>query len=271
MAADALDLDTAMTPRRTGEATWTWQIADGWQQGRGIFGGLQVGALIHAGEAAVADATRALRAVTAEIVAPATPGAAAIEVTPVRTGSSVVVLRAELRSPAGGDVVAHAVLTFGRDRDAERWVAIEPPVLPPWREVAVAPVGPPSAPVFTQHFELRPLTGLPFDGGARNPEAIGWVRPRPGMAGASRGAAYIAACIDAYWPAALAGGTPRRAMSTLTFTLLVVGDLRGLDPDAPLAYRARSLAGAAGYVPELRELWGEDGRLIAINPQTFAT
>jgi hypothetical protein len=115
--------------------------------------------------------------------------------------------------------------------------------------------------------EYRTTHGTPF-GGAPTHELMGWVRPR--RPGAARGAAYLAACIDAYYPAAIVGGTRFRPAATLTYTLLVTGDLAGVAPDAHLAYRARCLASGAGYVPEIRELWTPDGRLVAVNPQTFA-
>jgi Thioesterase-like superfamily len=61
-----------------------------------------------------------------------------------------------------------------------------------------------------------------------------------------------------------------RPMATIAFTLEVVGELDGLDPDAPLIYRAAAPVCGGGFFVETRELWGEDGRLVAINHQTFA-
>ena len=46
-----MDLSQAMTPVRTGESTFTWAIPDGWQQGKGAFGGLVAGAAVRAAEA----------------------------------------------------------------------------------------------------------------------------------------------------------------------------------------------------------------------------
>ena len=43
----------------------------------------------------------------------------------------------------------------------------------------------------------------------------------------------------------------------------------GLDPEAPLLYRATAPVATDGYCLETRELWSEDGRLVAINHQTF--
>ena len=275
-----MDLDAAMTPVRTGERTFAWDVPDGWQQGRGAFGGLVAGAIIGAGEAVLAGSAaeargasgiddtgsgRPLRALTLEIMAPVVVGAAAIEVVPLRAGSSVAVARAELR--VGAEVCAHAVLTFGRDRDEPDWQAAAPPDLPPAASMEPVMTAAPPAPIFTRHMEYRTTGGTPFSGPPTR-ELVGWVRPR--TPGAARGAGYLAACVDAYWPVAIIGGTTFRPAATLTFTMMITGDLRGVAADAPLAYRARGLASGAGYMPELRELWTPDGRLVAVNPQTFA-
>jgi hypothetical protein len=89
---------------------------------------------------------------------------------------------------------------------------------------------------------------------------------RPGRA---RDAAYTVALIDAYWPGFLAAARGPRPAATLTFSLETASDLNGLDPEAPLFYRGRILAGRDGYAIEARELWGEDGRLVALNQQIF--
>ncbi len=98
--------------------------------------------------------------------------------------------------------------------------------------------------------------------------ALGWVRPRD--PGPRRDAAYIAATIDAWWPVLFIRLSARRPMATIAFTLDIVAGLDGLDPDAPLLYRATAPVCADGYYLETRELWGADGRLVAINHQTLA-
>jgi hypothetical protein len=96
----------------------------------------------------------------------------------------------------------------------------------------------------------------------------GWIRPRD--PGAPRDAAYLAAMADAWWPVMFVRFGGIRAMATIAFTLDIVSGLDGLDPMAPLGYRATSPVCADGYCLETRELWGEDGRLVAINQQTIA-
>jgi len=99
------------------------------------------------------------------------------------------------------------------------------------------------------------------------PRALGWVRPRD--PGPRRDAAFIAAAIDAWWPVSFVRFGAARPMATIAFTLDIAGGLDGLDPEAPLLYRATAPVCSDGYMLETRELWGGDGRLVALNHQTF--
>jgi hypothetical protein len=148
------------------------------------------------------------------------------------------------------------------------WNDRTPPELPPWTEVAPSAIGSGAGigPEFAQHFEYRVVDGLLMTGSTA--PALGWIRPRD--PGTVRDAAYIAAVIDAWWPVGFIRLTELRPMATIAFTLDLVAGLDGLDPTAPLRYRATAPVCADGYCLETRELWGGDGRLVAINHQTFA-
>jgi len=242
------------------------EIPDGWQQGRGAFGGLVLAILTRAGAAALGDPGRPLRALGGELIGPVKVGRATITVEVLRAGTGVTTLDARLAQD--GEVQAHATLAFGKPRPTfAATTLLEPPMMPPWRAVATAPIGPPVAPVFAQHVEYRLVGAPPFSGAPLTTPVEGWVRLRePGRA---RDDAFAVAMIDTYWPTMLAAGRVPRAAATLTFAYERVSDLDGLDPDAPFYYRARLLAGGDGYAIEARELWGEDGRLVALNQQTF--
>src|SRR5205085_8782174 len=97
---------------------------------------------------------------------------------------------------------------------------------------------------------------------------VGWVRPvmRCGV----HDVAYVASLIDAWWPAAFAKIPATQPCATIAFTLEMVTNVDGLSPDSPLLYRGTVPVCCDGYFLETRELWGEDGRLVAINHQTFA-
>jgi len=265
------NLTSITTPTRLDAASFQLDVPDGWQQGRGAFGGLVLGSLVRAIEMFDADdrpdPPRLLRSLTAEICGPVQTGINAIRVERLRTGTGVSTLAARLERD--GEVLAHMVGVLGKQRAGDTdFCALPAPVMPPWREVPVdLPVRGPFAPSFAQHFEYRPLGAPPFSGA---PEAVaaGWVRPRdPGPA---RDAACVTALADAWWPALFSRLTAPRPVATVTFTLELLDGLLGLDPEAPLFHSASAVASRGGYMVEMRELRGEDGRIVALNQQTLA-
>ncbi len=267
MSAEHADFDTLVTPRPRAPGAYEIDVPDGWQQGKGAFGGLVLAMLTRAAEHTAADPARALRSLTAQIVAPVLPGPTEIATEVLRAGSGVSAVAARLVQR--GEVKAHAVATLGRARPTyDAAPTLSPPSPPPWRERTPLPESLPMAPAFARHIEQWPTGPLPFSGGSAVGETAGWVRlRRPGTA---RDAAFVIAIAESYWPGFLAAAPAPRPSATLTFSLETMGDLVGLDPDAPLFYRARVLGGRDGYAVEAREVWGEDGRLVALNQQIFA-
>lgn len=259
------DLSALTVPRRLADDRFAVDVPDGWQQGRGAFGGLVVAYLIRAGEAAAGAADRPLRSLTAEICGPVLVGPAELRVEILRAGSGTTTLAVRLLQENA--VQAHAVLIFGKARAADfPWPSSVAPV-GAWTDVPVAPVRPPHGPVFAEHFEYRVESGLPYSG-AKSARSAGWIRARqPGPAG---DAAYLAACIDAWWPSIMSQMTVPRPAATIAFSFQIAGSTDGLDPDAPFRYEAESPALHEGYLVEMRSLRGADGRLIALNQQTFA-
>lgn len=257
------DFRTLSTPRPIAPGHLEFDAPDGWQLGRGSFGGLVVAVLVRAIETAEADAARPLRALTAELCGPLLPGPTEIRVEVLRRGTGMTTIAARLLQ--GGEVVAHGVGLLARARDDAAHDGMEPPAMSPWRDCPpLEGFGPP----FARHVEFRPRGVLPF---TSSPEARaeGWVRLR--APGSARDAALLAALADATWPSLFARMSEPRVLSTVSYTLQIVGTLEGLDPEAPLYHRGRALASRDGFTAELRELWGEDGRLVALNQQTFAT
>lgn len=250
-----------------GDGRYSIAIPEGWQQGRGAFGGLVIGMLARAIEKSEEDPARAIRSITAELGAPAIPGEATIAVERHRAGSSVSVVTARLEQ--SGDVQAHAVAVLGR---ARRTMGDHCELVPPaslvqraWRDVepfAWSEGWPP----FAKHVEFRCTGPMPCSAG-QEPIAEGWVRFRERPA--RRDVAHLAALADAWWPALFSTWSAPRPMATIAYTLQVLDTLDGLDPEAPIFHRARAIASRDGYAVEIRELWGEDGRLLALNEQTF--
>jgi hypothetical protein len=236
-----------------------------WNQGRGAFGGFLCGAMVRALEDS--EPERPLRSLTAELVGPVPPGAARVTLEVLRRGNAVTTTAVRLLGDDG--VNAHGVGVLGKARAYERTAppALAAPALPPWESVPVLEI--PAAvqaagPAFARHFEMRVVSGFPF-GSVGAAEVLGYVRPlRPGT---RRDSAFLAACIDVYYPALFAETGRFRPMATIAFSF------QPLAPpppgDEPLAYRARLIAGAGGYLAETRELWSGAGQLLALNQQTF--
>lgn len=261
-------LSEVSTPYPVGDG-YQLDVAAGWRQGRGAFGGLVIGALVRAIEQRTADPTRKVRSVTAELPGPVEPGTADITVEILRQGKHVSTVRAALSQH--GEVRSHVVAILAAARgsaEAVVWNELPRPEAPAWNRVEPMRFAgrPDPRPEFANHFEYRVIEGLVLSGGEGR--ALGWIRPCD--PGAPRDAAYIAAVIDAWWPVAFIRFTKLRPMATIAFSLNIVAELDGLDPVAPLLYRATAPVCADGYCLETRELWGEDGRLVATNQQVFA-
>ncbi|HEY0255791.1 MAG TPA: thioesterase family protein [Kofleriaceae bacterium] len=237
------------------------EVAETWNQGRGAFGGYVTGAMVKALEASAPD--RPLRSLTAELCGPLVAGPAQVEMTVLRAGNAVTTTA--IRLVQHGEVQAHGVGVLGKERvrDRDRTI-IEPPKLPAWRDVPVAPIHPPQGPELAQHWELRIVRGIPFTG-ATEPLIEGWVRAeRPG---AVLDAAYLAGCIDCYYPTVFVTEKVPRPMATIAFTFQPL--VHAGDPTAPLMVRCKLVAIDSGYCVEMRELWNEAGELVALNQQTF--
>ncbi|NUP06922.1 MAG: thioesterase family protein [Polyangiaceae bacterium] len=239
-------------------------IPDGWQQGKGAFGGLVVSILIRCSEVHMGDASRPLRSITAELCGPTEPGAATIMVETLRAGGMVTTVAARLVQ--AGQVQAHAVAVFGKARLDATWATSGTIAQPSWRDIQPLPMDGPGFPTFAKHYEFRNTGPLPFAGG-KEALAHGWVRPR--NVGGPCDAAWVAACADGWWPALFTVEQAPRPMATVAYTLDVVGSLEGLDPTAPLFHVGRVSAMNGGYFVETRELRSETGALVGINQQTF--
>ncbi len=240
-------------------------IPDQWQQGRGAFGGLVLATLLRAMRHAEGDARRLPRSLSGDLCAPALVGPAAIEVAVLRRGRNLSNLDACMMQ--SGEVVARASAVFSEARAAHLDASPDAPPTPAdWRAIEPAPVGPPFAPVFTQHFAFHNIGALPFSGHGRA-ETEGFIRAR--AAPDALDASAVVGLLDAWWPAVFASATEPRAAATTSFTAEFLVDPATLAPAEPLRHRARAVAARDGFSVEFRELWSGD-TLVALNQQTFA-
>ena len=241
-----------------------WSCPDGWQQGKGAFGGLTLAVLARAAARGIDPSERPLRAISAEIPSAVMVGPSRVLVEPLRVGTGISTIAARMEQQ--GEVVAHAVCTFGksRTRDLDR-VELVAPELGAWTDAPAVPVGQ-GLPTFAKHLEYRPLRGIPFTA-AKEAYVDGWVRMRePGDL--PREIALVA-LVDAWWPALLPVCERPRPFGTVAFHAQLF-DRASWTLDEPLFHRARLLASQDGFVLEMRELWTLRGELVAVNQQTIA-
>lgn len=259
------DAATALAPH--GDGRFGWSVPDGWQQGRGAWGGLVVAALVRAAEATEPDPARTVRSISAQLVAPAVVGEHRVSVRAIRVGSAMSTWGLHLEDDQG-QTAAEAVIITGspRTRDADdhhRWGSIAMPDAPAADGVARVPGGPPF-PVFTQHAEIRPITGLPFAGGPA--ESMGWigydVPPTPS-------AAALLALVDAWWPASLPLLTAMPRVATVSFAANLLADPASIAHGALLLSHSFVSAASEGFTSEQRRLWTADGRLVVDNLQSI--
>lgn len=245
-------------------ANGRWEVPDGWQQGRGAWGGLVVAAIVRAASQAEASAgfpQRPVRSVSAQIVAPVLAGEAQVMVDEVRRGSSTATWTVTIASENIGAV--HATVVFGDDRTGAD-IAHEPPralQTLPWADVEAVDIGPPLGPPFLQHLRMRPISGLPYSGSPD--DIVMWLSYPEG----AWDAAAMLALVDGPWPVPLVRISQGRPMATLSFMATALIDPADLDPMLPLLFRSELLGIHAGYATERRQLWTPDGRLAVENLQ----
>jgi acyl-CoA thioesterase len=241
-------------------------VSPGWAQGRGAYGGLVTALLARAVEAAADVQSRPIRSLTAELFGAVAPGPVWLRPELLRAGSGLSTVATRLGQ--GEELLAHAVANLGKTRAlTPDWVELSPPALPPWEDLPPLEMGPPMAPEFTQQLEYRTAGPAPFTG--ETPSlGEGWVRLR--SPGPKADVAWVCAHIDAWWPGMLRRFDRPRPSATVTFTLEVLASLEGLDPAAPLYLRCHTVAQSQGWAVEFRELWTQQGALVALNQQTMA-
>ncbi len=255
------DLSLASAVESLGGGRFHGVVPDGWQQGRGAFGGLVLALLLRAIERSEPDAARTTRTLTGDLCGPVLPGPLEIVVEVLRRGNNLSNLDARLIQNGEVQARASAVLSVPRID-----VIVPPrarPAAPDWDTLVDIGMRPPMAPIFTAHFEYRPAAAM-F---AEQEGTRGWLLPRTPLARLD-GPALIA-MLDAWWPAIFAIEGRPRPVATVSFTAELLRPLASLRADLPLFHIGRVAAVSEGFFVEFRELWQGD-HLVAMNQQTFA-
>lgn len=264
---DAFAQATALEPLPTGG--FAWQVPDGWQQGRGAWGGLVVGALTRALTLSEPDASRAVRSISVQMAAPAVVGMHHVAVTWLRRGSAVSTWSA-VATDEQGRLVASLVGVLGAPRlmaegvDFADWGTQARPEVPGHADVPRIDLGPPLAPVFLSRMDVRPVIGMPMSGDAA--ECVGWVDYGERT---DRTAESLLALVDAWWPASFPRMSRAHPVATINFTAQLLVDPQAVPVDAPLLSHSFVSGAADGYTSETRRLWTADGRLAVDNLQSI--
>jgi hypothetical protein len=241
-----------------------WQVPDGWQQGRGAWGGLVVAAHLRA--VLAADPHRDIRTISCQIPAPVPVGAHSIELAALRQGSGMSTWSSRIvghESLLSSATVLLAVPRTLDDFPSPRGLARCPEALPA-DEVPVIPVAPPLGPVFAQHLQFRPIVGVPLSAG--EPRCAGWIDLPDGH---PWDAVRLLAVVDAWWPCVLVALPTLRPMATVDFTAHLLVNPATV-PSGPLLFESQLLAEHEGFTTEVRRLWTADGRLAVENLQSIA-
>lgn len=255
--------------RDAGGSDAVWDVPDGWQQGRGAWGGLVAGAIARAVTENEADSERVLRTLSIHLAAPLPVGPARVSVASLRSGSSMSTWQVVV-SDTDGRACAHAMAITGAPRapdlaeQARGWGSAAPPTLPGVETVPAVPKGAPGMPVFLRHLEVRAVGGVPFSGTPAR--CAGYVRFE------EQGAwdvPELVAMVDAWWPTVLPALTQPRPVATVTYAAHVLIDPATIPPGAPLAYEASMAGTLDGFTTETRRLWTLDGRLVVENHQSI--
>lgn len=255
------DLSQASAVEAIGGGRFAGVVPDGWQQGRGAFGGLVLATLLRAIERSEPDPGRTTRALIGDLCGPVLPGPFEIVVETLRRGNNLSNLDARLLQ--NGEVQARASAVLCVPRVSVVVPMRSPPATPDWDALVDIGMGPPMAPVFTAHFEYRPATAM-----FAEPDGTrGWLRPRTPLDRLD-GPALIA-MLDAWWPAIFAVEGRPRPVATVSFTAELLRPLASLRADVPLLHVGRVAAVSEGFFVEFRELW-QGEQLVAMNQQTFA-
>jgi hypothetical protein len=259
--------ETATLLTRESENRYSWVVPEGWQQGRGAWGGLVVGALIKAVEASEPDPERTVRSVAANLVAPAVAGQQVIQTRIVRRGSAVSTWTSTIVDGHGSIVAASTVVlgaprTVSGDPDYASWAMLTAPTVAPPETMSRLDFGPPLGPVFARHIAPRLVSGAPTESG--RPVTSGWIDY---LNPVQPCAASLIALVDAWWPAGLVALDRTHPIATVTFAANLLIDPSSLALGEPLLHQAYVSAAMQGYTSEHRRLWTADGRLAVDNLQ----
>ena len=269
----ALSMTIEADPAPDGSSRALWPVPDAWQQGRGAWGGLVVGASIRALAQVNPEPGRVLRTISCHMFGPVPNGDCSIKIAPVRRGAAMSTWAVSIDDPSGARCTESIIITGGSRADDisfSEWGTATMPKAPHWESVPAVPVAPPMGPVFGPHLEFRPVAGLPFSGS--DARALGWSRFTEHDAPADqRGwtAEELLAIVDGWWPAGYVRLPAPRTMATVSFSAHLLADPASVPIGEPVLMESSVTSAFEGFTSELRRLWSVDGRVLVENLQSI--
>lgn len=239
------------------------QCPDTWNQGRTLFGGLQVALLVKAMRHHV-PAEVPLRSLQTSFIGPVLPGRLQMRVRLLRQGKSAIQVEGQI---VDGDQVGCAVMAvFGRSRASS--VVIEPP--PPSvarrpEDSPAMPFFPGRSPAFTQFVEQRWSDGaMPFCAGTEARTQIHLrFRNEPRV-----DESVIIALADAIPSPAISVLQEPAPASSMTWTLELPPYPLQSQADGYWMMDAQVTAARDGYAFQTATLWSPDLRPLALSRQS---
>jgi acyl-CoA thioesterase len=246
---------------REGDGGWVLDQAEGWTQGRTLFGGLTAALGAHVA-ARACEALPPLRSAQVAFVGPAaTP--VRVEARELRRGRSSTIVSVDSFAETG--LAARTLLSYGAPRPSQ--VRHDSTVAPtaPEPEACEAFMPPREGPQgFFQKFDLLQAgTSRPMSGGP--PEFLAWVRLKDREAVDPTVA--LLALADSLPPAAMAVFPAPAPISTMTWAIDIA---HPVDPTGWSLLSSASEQSADGYSLQSMSMWDEAGRRLAVARQVVA-
>lgn len=246
---------------REGDGGWVLDQAEGWTQGRTLFGGLTAALSAHVASLSC-EALPPLRSVQVAFVGPAA-APVRVEAHELRRGRSSTIVSVDGFAETG--LAARALLTYGAPRPSQ--VSHDSTVAPtaPAPEACEAFMPPREGPQgFFQKFDIRQAgTSRPMSGGP--PEYLAWVRLKE-REGVDPTVALLAMA-DSLPPAAMAVFSAPAPISTMTWAIDIA---HPVDPTGWSLLSSVSEQSANGYSLQSMSMWDEAGRRLAVARQVVA-
>jgi acyl-coenzyme A thioesterase PaaI-like protein len=253
---------TAVTPR---DGAFQAELDPQWAVGDKLHGGYLMAVIARAATEAASHPHTV--AINTSFLRPPAPGAATVEVTPLREGRTTGYYRATLSQD--DQVCAEALVTQGvLDDAAPYWNAAPPPELPPEDECILLPAEAPGA-TFPVHLldvvehRLDPAAlGFAVGQPSRKGQVGGWLRLADG---ADWDPLSLLVALDLAPPISLTLGVTGWA-PTLTFTAYN----RRLPASGPLRLLMNAAEITSGRMDETALAWDATGNLVAQATQLAA-